>query len=416
MKFILFLLLFASYSAQAQNPAGLVTDFKSLVKKHGISPITEQAFCYEQDGVQGYQPLKLQRIASVTKIITTLFASETLDLHKTFKTKLYIAGDRLHIEGERDPYFEEEKILLLMQALNDRGYKSFKSVTFDSNFLFSDAALSSHQDLPPSHTKSRLSFYFNPSNQKSIRAAWLATAKFAREEGVEIDTAVTPSLKALSVTHTVQNPLKDLAPTVLVHDSLPLHRILKSMNVMSKNIVAQNVFLEAKRVQALDKVLSRFAIPTASYKIYNGSGLPLKTSKARYDNLATCKSILDVLKGLSQSLGRHNLELVDVMAINGGKDLGSFRERFLNQPETHEAVISKTGTIMHASSLAGVLMIDGEVPFAILNHTSNTSMARKFQDVFIARMFENLGSATPLVYEKISIFPSDSDEFLSDGL
>jgi D-alanyl-D-alanine carboxypeptidase len=415
MKIAVIFLLFLSKLALAQNPAALQNEFTTMLKKHGISNVKDQAFCYDQDGLQGFQTQKLQRIASVTKIITTLLASDTLDLKKTFRTTLYIAGDRLHIAGGRDPYFEEEKILLLMQALNARGYKAFKTVTFDENFLFSDAALSSHQDLPPSHTRVRLAYFFSTKNKSAIRNTWLATAKFAKEEGVSLDTSLTPELNASNIIHTNTNPLKDLAPSILIHESLPLHRILKAMNVVSKNIVAQNVFLEAKRIRPMEKVLEKYGIGSTSYKIYNGSGLPLKTSQARYDNLATCKTVIDVIKALSLSLARQGLELVDVMAINGGKDLGSFRDRFLSQPETHEAVVSKTGTIMHASSLAGVIMIGNEVPFAILNHTTATAVARKFQDAFVARMLSFLGSPTPLIYEKISIFPWSEGDFLSDG-
>ena len=102
----------------------------------------------------------------------------------------------------------------------------------------------------------------------------------------------------------------------------------------------------------------------------------------------------------------------DIVGINGGKDLGTFRERFLDYPETHEAVVSKTGTLMHTSSLAGMLMTDTDIPFAILNHTKSVSSAKKFQDSFVARMFHHLGEPTPLDYTKISIFPWDGSEFL----
>lgn len=104
--------------------------------------------------------------------------------------------------------------------------------------------------------------------------------------------------------------------------------------------------------------------------------------------------------------------LSDIVAVNGGEDLGSFRDRFKDYPETHEAVISKTGTLMHSSTLAGVLLINGKVPFAILNHTTSTSNAKKFQDSFVSRFFYHLGEATPMDYSKISIFPWDGTSAL----
>ena len=90
--------------------------------------------------------------------------------------------------------------------------------------------------------------------------------------------------------------------------------------------------------------------------------------------------VIKIIALLSESVKKHNLSLSDIVAVNGGEDFGSFRDRFKDYPETHEAVISKTGTLMHSSTLAGVLLINGQVPFAILNHTTNTSNAKKFQD------------------------------------
>lgn len=413
MKRFLLALTFVTSSAFAQTAADLIADFKSMIPKSGITPVTEQAFCYEdQDGVQGYQVDKLQRIASVTKLFSTYLATETLDLSKRFETTLYIAGDRLHIAGSRDPYFEEEKLLLLMAALNDLGYKSFKTVTFDSNFKFYDIALSAHANINASNTKTRLTAYLSHKNKTLIKQKWAATVKFAEEEGIALDATMIPSLQASVVSLSEKNPLLNSAPAIFVHRSRPLHQIIKSMNVMSKNHVAQNLYLEGSRVKSLDALLVEKGLDRKSFKIYNGSGLPIKTSQSRTDNLASCRAVLKLMSLLKESVKKHKLTLSDLVAVNGGKDLGSFRERFLDFPETHEAVISKTGTLMHASTLAGVLMIGEEMPFAILNQTTKIANAKKFQDSFISRMFHHLGEPTPIDYTKISIFPWDGSDFL----
>jgi D-alanyl-D-alanine carboxypeptidase/D-alanyl-D-alanine-endopeptidase (penicillin-binding protein 4) len=408
MKQLLLLISIFSFSAFAQTSESLVLDFKTMLPKSGISPISEQTFCYNQSGVvEGYQVDKLQRIASVTKLLSTFAASENLDLNKRFETKLYISGDKLHIEGSRDPYFEEEKMMLLMKALNDLGYKSFKTVTFDKNFLFTDVALQSHQDITTSHTRLKLVTYLNSKNVKFLRTKWLSAFAFAQEENVDLDKTRTPSVNASTVSLSDGNPLINSLPLVYIHKSKPLHAILKSMNVMSKNLVAQNVYLEAGRVKKFETLMTEKGIDRKSYQIYNGSGLPIKTANSRTDNLASCRMVIKVIELLSESVKKHNLSLSDIVAVNGGEDLGSFRDRFKAYPETHEAVISKTGTLMHSSTLAGVLLINGEVPFAILNHTTNTSNAKKFQDSFVSRLFYHLGEPTPMDYSKISIFPWD---------
>jgi len=151
-------------------------------------------------------------------------------------------------------------------------------------------------------------------------------------------------ITATTVAFSDVNPLAALSPSVYTHKSKQLHAILKSMNVMSKNIVAHNLFLEAGRVKKFETLMTEKGIDKNSYIINNGSGLPIKGTK-RYDNWASCRTVIKVIELLSQSIQKHKLELSDIVAINGGEDLGSFRDRFLNQPETHEAVISKTGTV-----------------------------------------------------------------------
>lgn len=200
MKSLVFL-AFISLPAWAQDSSALINDFKSLLPKFQVTPTSEQAFCYRgESGVNGYQLDKLQRIASLTKLITSFHVAEVLDLQKTYTTKIYISQNKLHIEGSKDPYFEEEKLLLLMQSLNDLGYSKFDEVTFDRNFLFYDIALQSYEVITSTHTRQRLMTYLNSSNSKFIRTKWLEAYNFAREEGVEINTLVTPQVNASKVT------------------------------------------------------------------------------------------------------------------------------------------------------------------------------------------------------------------------
>lgn len=416
MKKSIFLMALFSFTALAQDYKGLNLDFKTLTPKAGVGQLSEQSYCFQdQNGVHGYQVDKLQRIASVTKVISTYFASETLDLKKHYETKIYISGDKIHISGSQDPYFEEEKILLLMQALNEKGFKSFKSLTFDSKFKFFDIPLQAHQDVGVSDTKSRLIAYFNIKNQALIKEKWTTISRFAAEEGINLDKANPPGVTISSIEYREQNPLQDSAPEVFIHQSRPLHHLLKAMNVMSKNYLAQNIFIESSQVKTFNNLLVEAGINLESIKIYTGSGLPIKTGQLRKDNLASCRTVIKIVELLIKSLSKHGLELSDVLAVNGGKDLGSFRERFLNYPETHEAVISKTGTLMHASTLAGALLMSDKVPFAILNQTTNIKNAKKFQDRFVARMFDQLGHPLPMDYQKISIFPWEGEDFLIEA-
>ncbi len=411
MKKLFLFTLLLSFQVKADSPA-LTQEFKTLVTQSKLGAVKKQAYCYSKDGItNGYQPDKIQRIASVTKLFSTLLASETMNLNGSFLTKIYIGKDSLHIEGGKDPYFEEDKLLLLFQALNNLGHTSFKRVTFSRDFLFYDVAMGEYQKITPEKTRSRLAFYLNPKNIASLRATWQSIRKFALEEGIELEVK-SPLLSAAQVILSDVNPLLNENPTVYNHRSKPFHALLKTMNVQSKNYVAENVYEAGSARKSFSALMTENGIDLSSFKLYNGSGLPIITKNIRKDNLASCHMILKVVALLTKSLKRHNLLMSDVVAVNGGKDLGSFRTRFENYPETHDSVLSKTGTLKHTSSLAGVLMIDEETPFAILNHTSNSEGARKFQDRFVSKMFDYLGTATPLDYTKISIFPWDGSEFL----
>jgi hypothetical protein len=409
--FLIFTILF-TVNVRAQSDA-LTADFKRFISQSKIGSVTEQAYCYLKDNkIHGYQPNKMQRIASVTKLFSTYLISETENLHRTYQTKVFIGADAIHIEGGRDPYFEEDKLLLLFEALNDLGITNLRQVSFNKDFLFYDLALGSYEIITPEKTRARLSAYLNPSNAGLRRSRWLSIKKFAAEEGVILQERI-PAIISSKVIISDKNPLDGENPKVYIHKSKPLHALLKTMNVQSKNYVAENIYLAGSSFRKLSSLFKEKGISESTYRIYNGSGLPVLGTK-RMDNLATCATVLEVTKLLEQSLMKQKLKLSDVIAVNGGKDLGSFRDRFTDYPETHESVLSKTGTLKHTSSLAGFLATTENIPFAVLNHTSLATPARRFQDQFVARMFDFIGPAVPLQYNKISIFPWDGSQFLKE--
>ncbi len=393
------------------NPEALRADFARMVGAQKIGALSDQAFCYLEGGqVRGHQVEKLQRIASVTKLFTTFHATETLDLHRRYETRIVVTNDELHISGGGDPYFEEEKLLLLMRALNDLGYRRFKRVTFDRNFLFYDLTLNEYAEIGPEQIRTRLAFFLSSRNSAAVDSAWRRVKRFSGEEGVDLSGSV-PKLTADTVSVSDRNPLAYQSSTTYIHRSRPLHALLKTMNVQSKNLVAELIYREATRSKSLGQILREKGIPASSFQVYNGSGLPILSGNNRQDNLASCRTVLAVISLLEEGTRRQRLNLSQLVAVNGGADLGSFRTRFRGQPETHGAVISKTGTLKNSSTLAGVLLIGDKIPFAILNHTTNMPAVRNFQDQFVARMFHHLGLPSPEAYQKISIFPLDESPF-----
>lgn len=402
MKKIIYLLsLVMSLKALALSPNAITSSFKSLNSRYAIGPLNQQSFCYIQNqSVEGYRTSSLQKIASVTKLLTTYFASETLDLNKTYKTKIYLTKDSMHIEGGGDPYFDAEKLLLLFESLNKLGYKVFKKVTFDKNFIF--YKIDDRQvDVTIEKTRTRLSEYLGVNNLKILNYKWKEFQILALREGVRLSYKV-PRILSTNVQYEAENPLLNESYSMYVHESKPLYNVLKLMNLESNNLIAQNVFSEASLIKSFTDIMLDKGIEEESFKIYSGSGLPLMTSPGRLDNLATCQMILKVISLLPESLRRHDLELSHVMAV-AGKDSGTIAGRFSFTPEASGAVLAKTGTLRDTSSLAGVILARDLVPFVILNHTTQTDNARKLQDIMVSKIIQDYDGTTPIDYSKMNL-------------
>jgi len=407
--FLLVLLMF-SLKALADSPLAITSSFKSLNSRYALGPINQQSFCYSTNGViEGYRTNSLQKIASVTKLLTTFFSSETLDLSKTYKTKIYIYKDKLHIEGGGDPYFDSDKLLLLFEALNRLGYRTFKHVTFDKDFLFYKID-DRHVDITTDKVRSRLAEYLNINNLKLLNYIWKENQIVALKEGIRLSYKI-PRIVSSSVNYSQINPLINEPHSLYIHESKPLYMLLKTMNLESNNLIAQNVFSEASVAKNFKDLMTEKGIDEESFKIYSGSGLPVMTNPGRLDNLATCNMILKVISLLPESLRRHNLELSDVIAV-AGKDNGTIAGRFSFVSQAKGAVLAKTGTLRDTSTLAGLILSQDVVPFVILNQTLNTDNARKLQDIMVSKIIYDLGETLPLNYTKVSGSPWSHTNFL----
>lgn len=410
MKKIIYLVsLMMSLKSLALSPNAITSSFKSLNSRYAIGPLNQQSFCYIQnESVEGYRTSSLKKIASVTKLLTTYFSSETMDLNKTYKTKIYLTKESMHIVGGGDPYFDAEKLLLLFDALNKLGYKVFKKVTFDKNFIF--YKIDDRQVDPTiEKTRTRLSEYLGVNNLKILNYKWKEFQILALREGVRLSYKV-PRILSTNVQYEAENSLLNESYSMYVHESKPLYKVLKLMNLESNNLIAQNVFSEASLVKSFTDIMLDKGIEEESFKIYSGSGLPVMTNPGRLDNLATCQMILKVISLLPESLRRHDLELSDVMAV-AGKDSGTLAGRFSFTPEASRAVLAKTGTLRDTSTLAGVILAGDLVPFVILNYTTLTDNARKLQDIMVSKIIQDYDGTSPIDYSKPNLSIWDG-EFL----
>lgn len=399
---LFFLLLILSTTAWAQDPVAL---FRRHYPAATLGPITDQAFCWDDNtGMTGaYRGDATQRLASVTKLFTTQLALEAYSPEKTWTTTIYRLGTRVHIAGGMDPWFEEEKIFALIQALKNEGVTRITELTFDGAFVFTDTAQSQHTPATFPLVQAALGRYFTASGAFTAVANQrrAAVAAFQKEEGINIPLP-TSGIATVKIAPAHTNPLLNVAGvTIHRHTSRSLVTILKAMNIMSKNMVANMLWEQARRVKDPATTF------TGSFKFHNGSGLPVINGETRLDNTASCQTILAMLRALETKIDKLGLEINDVVGV--GTDFGSYRDRFLNDLNLKESIAAKTGTLKHTSALAGWIESDKPVRFVILNHTTASTQARAWQDRFLST-WQN-GTSRPRGYIRSSVYPVDEAFF-----
>ena len=161
------------------------------------------------------------------------------------------------------------------------------------------------------------------------------------------------------------------AKLLAAHDSDPLSEILRRMNKLSDNYLAECVLktLGAEtRITpgpaswddgraALHAVLARIGMPATGYRADNGSGLFDATE-------VSARQITTVLRAAQHDF-RVGPDLIASLPV-GGVD-GTLAKRWHGHP-AQGRVRAKTGTLDKVTTLAGYLAFDGEHPlgFAIL--------------------------------------------------
>ncbi len=406
------LLVLASASALAETPDQLAQQ-TILNAKLGAS--SNQSYCLQGgDGViQGFQTSQPQRIASVTKLFTSLVSLNALPTDHRWQTKFTLLGKHLHISGGLDPWFEQEKVLALIAELRARGVRELDTISFDENFLFQDGEPNSYSPPTPADSAASLALYFSPRGllSKSILARRAAAVAMMTQDGLKIPLADI-GIPTKRIYFSPSNPLEGPNSTEFVHTSRTLLSTLKTMNVFSKNKIAQNLWNFVSLQNDPLKILAAEGVPTEEIQIHDGSGLYILSSNGRIDNQATCNAVMHVVDALERKAGDLHLRQEDIVSV--ASDPGStLSDRFGADPAVRNAIIAKTGTLGNTSTLAGWLLGSQSLRFVILNETSLILDARNAQDAFLLGLLRNgFGPEKPITgYTPISFFPLETKFF-----
>lgn len=370
-------------------------EFEKQLIKHKVNPISEQSYCYtdEKGNIQGKNLDTKIRLASVSKLLTTLWAVEELGIDYRHDTKLYVKGNNLHIAGSFDPFLSNEKMLFLISQLNMLGFTHFEKITYDKNLLIFPQA-QQHTDEYPLITREsnarNIKTYFNtaawskPFKDEYTRLAKMAKAgRFLPEVTMKVDN--------VAFVETIPFDNKDEDVRMLTLTSPELFKYLKETNVKSNNYSSHTLFRQLGGEAKFEAWLAnRYGLTAEKIKLFNGSGLPTVTSGVRKDNYASCSIMLNLIEELKLSAEKQGREIEDVVAVPGS-DAGTFRNR-LNTSDYKNTFVAKTGTLMHTSTLAGAMStVAGFSFFGIFNMTTALEAAKNVQNFMVGTLMSEMG-------------------------
>jgi len=376
--------------------------FESELKINKITNSDEQSYCFinpETNKVEGLNVDLKIRLASVSKLVTSLWAVDVLGGDHRFNTKLYIHGKDLHIAGSWDPFFGDEKAFYLLSQLNELGFTEFDNITFDKNLIVYPGAQTHSDEYPLLNKdiiKKYLSQYFNTQNWSGIYKEEYKRIASLSKKGKFLPMV---SFSAKNISFVENNPLIEQTETrELTLTSPPLHKYIKEINIKSNNYASHTLFRFLGGEKELTKYLSeKHNVVDGETHFYTGSGLPSVLNGVRRDNYSNCQTMLDLISELKNSAISNQLELEDLVAVPGS-DAGTFRNRIISS-EIKNAVVAKTGTLMHTSTLAGAMNTQkGYSFFGVFNQTSNILAAKNVQNNMVISIMKDLGGPKAFDY------------------
>jgi len=413
-------LLLISLSATAN--ANLEKKWVALNKDFSIDS-SKQSFCLQMPSgeVIGKNIDLPVRTASVSKLITSLWAIDTLGPDYEYDTKFFMKGKRLHISGSLDPVFSKRKLFFLVNQLNNLGIHELDEITFDEGvkvFTKAEGYVGYVLNVTTARTAANLKDFLHTPGWNKLKAAYNEFVKSTPQalmDGLQmVDDLEKLNLKIGRVRQVKENPL---GRDGFIHLSPAITVYLKFMNITSNNYIADQVFKKLGGEKGFDKyfeeLLPKLVLPNNSsngpiVKMYTGSGLDSKRDGSRVDNTSSCRAVAGMIKRLDQILIDAGNTIEKVVAVPG-VDGGTFRKR-LRSPRLAKTLVAKTGTLFHTSALAGkVNASSGPAYFGIFHQlTGWKGNAKAVQNKMVDEMVTEL-NGQKFDYTPRYFFPADKN-------
>lgn len=421
-KGVVALSLFATL--QGAYGSQVVPKFVKLNKEFKINP-SSQAFCYrDRTGeLYGHNTHEKVTIASVSKLITSLWAIEEMGADYRYPTKFYLKDKKLHISGSLDPVYSHGKLFFLLAQLNNQGITELEEITFDKNlriYTKAERYLGNILNVTPARTAANLKDFWNTPTWNKLKPFYNDFANMTPQSLKDHlslpDTWEGFNMKVGKVSVVEKNPLGEDG---LLHLSPKMERYLKFTNIVSNNYIADQIFEKLGGEEGFDKYFKKISKDFAKssfpekegseplVKMYSGSGLDSKRDGKRVDNYSTCAMTLELVDRLHDKLEDQQVAIQEVVAVPG-TDLGTFRNR-LRSPRLDKTFVAKTGTLFHTSAIAGILFgVKSKVTFGIFHQlTGWKGGAKMVQNKTIESLWETYAPNEKFDYEPQYFFPAD---------
>lgn len=411
----------------------LLLALSAVTSSAGFASVSVNSQCYmktESDdrAVQGKNLEKDFELASVSKMVTTYWATESLGPMYRFSTKLHVTQISpdvfdVHIEGDQDPYFGQHMTYFLVSELNKAGIKNIETLSFDENFDI---------NWNVRHPKFQAARSFDPSPeavQKTLENVLIknsfrkndyqATRKLAWNE-FKLEMIADPELKVRKIVSVKKSSVQisqNAKTQILVLKSAPLYRYLKEMNTFSNNYVADLIYAKLGGSDSFrDFIKATLDLDQSSLNFVNGSGDSEFSSDGKLYNKGSCSALIKILFALRLRLEESGLDLPDVMAVSG-LERSTLGGRYAGLPG---AVVAKTGSVNPAITLSGLISTDqGDLLFAVLMRTggpADWTRARNQIRSQVGKLIKEHGQFERIKYTAKDFLPFDAKSRLEKSI
>ena len=347
------------------------------------------------------------RPASSMKVLTAVSALELLGADYRLATTLQASGDpddsarvnHIYIRGGMDPLFGRDDLRSFVEALRERGVRTIVGdvvldVTMKDTTLLGWGWCWDDKSKPLTPLIYRRGNKFADHWLRALSEAGITVGGVVRTGKSPADAPVW-----LTRTHTIDQVLR---PMMKESDNLCAESLFFQIAALSRRPYAGHREAAAQ----MSKLIGRWGISSAEYKIADGSGLSLY-------NYVTPELLTRCLRQAyrSDEIFQHLYASLPIM----GRD-GTLSTR--NRGTTSQGnVRAKTGSVEGVSSLTGyALAANGHLLcFSIINQgVRSMAEARRFQDRCCRALTDGL--STPHIAPDEPSAPAPADVSPSDGV